>query len=72
MPGQSQGGSIVGPRATPERPQVPLREMATLRDPLYREVADLIIDTDAHSPAETTAQLVVRLAAQWQNPEFSA
>ncbi len=54
-----------------DREQV-LREMATLRDPLYREVADLIIDTDAHSPAETTAQLVVRLAAQWQNPEFSA
>ena len=54
-----------------DREQV-LREMATLRDPLYREVADLIVDTDAHSPAEATAQLVVRLAAQWQNPEFSA
>lgn len=54
-----------------DREQV-LREMATLRDPLYRDVADLIVDTDAHSPAEATAQLVVRLAAQWQNPEFSA
>ncbi len=54
-----------------DREQV-LRDMATLRDPLYREVADLILDTDPCSPAEATAQLVVRLAAQWKNPEFSA
>ncbi|MCG8276122.1 shikimate kinase [Stenotrophomonas sp. NLF4-10] len=54
-----------------DREQV-LRDMAALRDPLYRKVADLILDTDAHSPVEATAQLVVRVAAQWQNPEFSA
>ncbi len=49
-----------------------LHDMAVLRDPLYREVADLIVDTDPYSPAEATAQLVVRLAAQWQNPDFPA
>lgn len=54
-----------------DREQV-LHDMAALRDPLYREVADLIVDTDPYSPAEATAQLVVRLAAQWQNPDFPA
>ena len=54
-----------------DREQV-LRDMAVLRDPLYREVADLTLETDTLSPADATAQLVVRLAAQWQNPEFPA
>ena len=54
-----------------DREQV-LEAMATLRDPLYREVADLVVDTDPYSPAEATAHLVVRLAAQWQNPELRA
>lgn len=51
-----------------DREQV-LHEMAAQRDPLYREVADLAIDTDLHSPAEATAHLVVRLAAQWRISE---
>jgi len=54
-----------------DREQV-LHDMAALRDPLYREVADLILDTDAHTSIEATAQLVVRVAAQWQNPECPA
>ena len=54
-----------------DREQV-LRDMAVLRDPLYREVTDLTLETDTLSPADATAQLVVRLAAQWQNPEFPA
>jgi len=49
-----------------------LHAMAALRDPLYREVADLIVDTDPYTPAQATAHLVVRLAAQWQNPDFPA
>lgn len=48
-----------------DREQV-LRELARLRAPLYREVADLVLDTDRLSPGEATAQLVLRLAAQWQ------
>jgi shikimate kinase len=54
-----------------DREQV-LEQMATLRDPLYREVADLTIDTDLYSPAEATAQLVIRLATQWQYSELPA
>ncbi|MCW4454968.1 shikimate kinase [Flavobacterium sp. MXW15] len=49
-----------------------LQSMARQRDPLYREVADLTMDTDAYTPAEATAQLVVRLAAQWQMTEIPA
>jgi len=49
----------------PDREQV-LHEMATLRDPLYRSLADLTLDTDLYTPAEATAQLVLRLAGQWQ------
>lgn len=55
----------------PDREQV-LHEMAALRDPLYRELADLTLDTDLYTPAEATAQLVLRLAAQWQRQETPA
>ncbi|WP_282295698.1 shikimate kinase [Stenotrophomonas sp. PS02289] len=49
----------------PDREQV-LQEMAALRDPLYEALADLTLDTDLYTPAEATAQLVLRLATQWQ------
>ncbi|AAY48338.1 shikimate kinase [Xanthomonas campestris pv. campestris str. 8004] len=49
----------------PDREQV-LHGMAALRTPLYQEVADLTLETDHLSPAEATAQLVLRLAAQWR------
>lgn len=49
----------------PDREQV-LHEMAVLRDPLYRQMADLSLGTDHLSPAEATAHLVTRLAAAWQ------
>ncbi|AHY58101.1 shikimate kinase [Stenotrophomonas rhizophila] len=52
----------------PDREQV-LHEMAALRDPLYRALADLALDTDLYTPAEATAQLVLRLAAQWQRQD---
>ncbi len=54
-----------------DREQV-LHDMAALRDPLYAEVADLTIDTDLYTPADATAHLVVRLAAQWQISELPA
>jgi shikimate kinase len=46
-----------------------LHALHAVREPLYREVADLILDTDHLNPAEATAQLVVRLAASWKLPE---
>ncbi|MEG2803454.1 shikimate kinase [Stenotrophomonas sp.] len=55
----------------PDREQV-LHEMAALRDPLYRDLADLTLDTDLYTPADATAQLVLRLAAQWQRQDPTA
>ncbi|MDG2525466.1 shikimate kinase [Stenotrophomonas sp. HITSZ_GD] len=49
----------------PDREQA-LHALAQARDPLYREIADLHLDTDHLSPAEATAHLVTRLAAAWQ------
>ncbi|MFC6839394.1 shikimate kinase [Xanthomonas theicola] len=49
-----------------------LHDLQAVREPLYREVADLILDTDHLNPAEATAQLVVRLAAAWKLPEPTA
>jgi len=43
-----------------------LHAMAARRTPLYQQVADLSLETDHLSPAEATAQLVLRLAAQWR------
>jgi len=40
-------------------PEVVLRELMALRDPLYREIADHVIDTDGCSP-RTVAQRLVR------------
>ena len=34
-----------------------LQEMAVAREPLYREVADLTLDTDGLTPPEATARL---------------
>lgn len=55
----------------PDREQV-LHAMAAKREPLYREVADLVVDTNHLSPAEATAHLVTRLAARWQLPSTAA
>lgn len=48
-----------------DREQV-LRQMAQVRTSLYQELAELTLDTERHTPADATAQLVLRLAAQWQ------
>jgi len=55
----------------PDREQV-LHDLALLREPLYREVADLTLDTDHLSPGDATAQLVTRLAAAWLPQTTSA
>ncbi len=48
----------------PDREQV-LRELARLREPLYREVADLVLDTDGLSAAEAVSRLGLQLAQHW-------
>ncbi|HVP08897.1 MAG TPA: shikimate kinase [Burkholderiales bacterium] len=46
--------------ATPE-PQKKLEELYAVRDPLYREVADLVVDTGRQSPQTLTRELLARL-----------
>lgn len=48
-----------------DREQV-LTRMALVREPFYRDLAELRLDTDQFVPAEATAQLVLQLAARWQ------
>ncbi len=43
-----------------------LTELIRLREPLYLEVADLVLEADRLTPGEATAALVVRLAHEWQ------
>lgn len=42
-----------------------LREMAALREPLYREVADLVMDTDGLTAADAAMHLGTQLAQRW-------
>ena len=55
----------------PDRAQV-LHALAAARDPLYRSLADLTLDTDLFTAAEATAHLVVRVASLWQRQDPSA
>jgi shikimate kinase len=55
----------------PDREQV-LQDMAVAREPLYREVADLTLDTDGLTPPEATARLTQLLAHRWQPIEENA
>jgi len=42
-----------------------LRELAAKREPLYAEVADLVLDTDGLSPGAATAALAQQLGHAW-------
>ena len=48
-----------------DREQV-LRELAHQREPLYREVADLVMDTDGLTAADAATRLALQLAGRWQ------
>lgn len=50
--------------ARPDREQV-LHDLATVRAPLYREVADLVFDGHGLLADEAAARLADRLARQW-------
>lgn len=51
-----------------DREQV-LRDLSIAREPLYNEVADLMLDTDGLSPGAATSTLAYLLATQWQRSE---
>lgn len=50
--------------ARPDREQV-LRDLASARNPLYRDVADLVFDTSGLKADEAAARLADRLASHW-------
>ena len=54
-----------------DREQV-LHDLARAREPLYREVADLVLDTDGLSPGLATSTLAQLVASQWQRSEETA
>jgi shikimate kinase len=49
-----------------------LRDLTSIREPFYMEVADLMLDTDGLSPGGATSTLAQLLAAQWQRSERAA
>jgi shikimate kinase len=49
-----------------------LTELIRIREPLYLDVADLVLEADRLTPGEATAALVVRLARQWQRSGSNA
>ncbi|MNT12700.1 Shikimate kinase 1 [compost metagenome] len=55
----------------PDREQV-LQDLAAHRDPLYRDLADVTLDTDPFTAADATAQLVLKLATHWQRQDPTA
>lgn len=54
-----------------DRAQV-LRELATVREPIYEQLADLALDTDRLSPGAACAELTRALAARWQRSGHAA
>lgn len=44
-------------------PEQTLRKLMAVRDPLYREIADLVVDTDGCSPRQVAQRLVRDLPA---------
>jgi len=51
--------------ATPD-PEARLRQLYDERDPLYREVADIVIDTGRQSVQLLARQLLARLREAWK------
>ena len=49
----------------PDREDV-LRRMASQREPLYREVADLVMETDGLTAADAATRLALQLAGRWR------
>ena len=54
------------PRLMTADPQQRLAELFAQRDPLYREVADLVIDTGRQGVQVLVKQILATLAEQWQ------
>lgn len=57
--------------ARPDREQV-LQDLAALRTPLYREVADMVFDTTGLSAEDAAARLADSLATHWKRQGATA
>jgi len=49
-----------------------LTDLIRIREPLYLDVADLVLDADRLTPGEATAALVGRLAREWRRSGANA
>jgi shikimate kinase len=47
-------------------PQARLQELYAVRDPLYREIADIVVDTGRQSVQNLARQLLARLKEEWK------
>jgi shikimate kinase len=47
-------------------PQARLQELYAVRDPLYREIADIVVDTGRQSVQSLARQLLARLEEEWK------
>ena len=54
-----------------DREQV-LRDLAQAREPLYREVADLTMDTDGLTAVDAASRLALQLASRWKTGGVAA
>jgi len=54
-----------------ENPRAKIEELLQQREPIYREVADIIINTGQRAPSSVAREVVVRLKAlsNNENPE---
>jgi shikimate kinase len=53
-------------------PEQVLRTLASVREPLYAEIADLVLDTDGMSPGAAAMNLARLLAGRWRRPGQAA
>lgn len=49
-----------------------LQQLAAVRNPLYLEIADLVLATDGLTPSQATLQLTQLLTEHWQRNECTA
>ena len=47
-------------------PQARLQELYAVRDPMYREIADIVVDTGRQSVQNLARQLLARLKEEWK------
>ncbi len=50
-----------------ENPRARLEELMAIRDPLYREIADMLVDTDTRSP-KSVSEEIARILEQQNGP----